>query len=61
MFAEYLLMSLGVAPTAAALLPLLPKSSGVFWLLLQKRGEAQKEANLYQLFAVSLQPHFVRH
>jgi hypothetical protein len=46
MFAEYLLMSLGVAPTAATLLPLFPKSSGVFWLLLQKRGEAQKEANL---------------
>jgi hypothetical protein len=35
------------------LLPLLPKSSGVFWLLLQ-RGEAQQEANLYQFFAVSL-------
>jgi hypothetical protein len=38
---------------SSLLAPLLPKSSGVFWILSQ-RGEAQEEANLYQFFALSL-------
>jgi len=48
-------VSLSTAGTALRLnrFDLCCKCSGVFWLLLQ-RSEVQKEANLYQRFAVSL-------